>query len=231
MIVLNTLSVLANVLLELYILHFPLWFHFNEWNNLVWQSHTCGCHIKQTNKNMQLQSQQNTINTDQNKPIISTLRTSGGGSVPGLSVPWCQSYPEASGGVWSPKKRKSDKSTTDEFHCVLIRKESKNNKGKLAKIRRKKNLCLFLKNLCRAWMWIPAWAKSWVQNQILQQRLSQPINIKAVQVRLDRSLHALVPQIDCRDTTSARVHFRFNNMCNTTQIRGTNLTHQLVNWY
>lgn len=28
---------------------------------------------------MQLQSQQNTINTDQNKPIISTLRTSGVG--------------------------------------------------------------------------------------------------------------------------------------------------------
>lgn len=126
---------------------------------------------------------------------------------------WCQSYPQASGGVWSLQKTKS---TTDEFHCALIRNESKNNKGELAKIRRKKNLGLFLKNLCCSWMWIPARVESWVQNQILRQRLSQPINVKALQVWLDRSLHALVPRIDSRETASARVHFRFNYLCNTT---------------
>ena len=85
------------------------------------------------------------IYTDQkNKKLyLSTLRASGGGSIPRLSIPWCQSYPEASGGVWSPKQKKY---TTDEFHCAMIWNEFKNNKGKLAKMRRKKKLCLLKKS-------------------------------------------------------------------------------------
>lgn len=52
-------------------------------------------------------------------------------------------------------------------------------------------------------------------------RLSQPINIKTVRVRLDHSLHALVPRINCRDVASARGHFTFKYLRNTTEIRGT----------
>lgn len=65
-------------------------------------------------------------------------------------------------------------------------------------------------------------------------RLSQPINSKRVRVRLDRSLHALVPQINCRDAASATGHFTFKYLRNTTEIREPtqhmNLTLQLVNW-
>lgn len=50
-------------------------------------------------------------------------------------------------------------------------------------------------------------------------RLSQPINIERVGVRLGRSLHALVPQINCRDAASARGHFPFKYLHNTTEIR------------
>lgn len=48
--------------------------------------------------------------------------------------------------------------------------------------------------------------------------LSQSINIQMFQVRLDGSLHVLVPQINCRDPGSARVHVSFKYVCDTTQI-------------
>lgn len=100
-IVLNTLNVLANVFLEVYISHRPLWFHLIEWNHLVWQSHISATLQKNKTKKTKHAVTLTTkhIYTDQNKPIISTLRASGGRSLPRLSVPWCQSYPEASGGV------------------------------------------------------------------------------------------------------------------------------------
>lgn len=51
-------------------------------------------------------------------------------------------------------------------------------------------------------------------------RLSQSINMKMFQVRLDGSLRVLAPQINSRDPGSARVHVSFKYVCDTTQIRG-----------
>lgn len=119
-IVLNTLSVLENVFLEVYISHWLLWFHLIEWNHLVWQTHTCCsqqiCFIQ--------------IKTNQSYQHWEPV---------GVGVFQGCPYPDVSHilrRVEGYGLQKADES----YQCT---NESKNNKNKLTKIRRKKNLCLF----------------------------------------------------------------------------------------
>lgn len=143
-IVLNTLSVFANLFSEVYISHWPLWLDLIEWNHLVWQfviiknqtnkQKTCSHTHNKTH--LYRSKQTNHINTKSHwgwefSKVVRIL----------MSV---TSWGEWSGMVSTKKKKKNPLQMSFIVHWYEM--SPRTTKGNLAKVRRKKNLCLFLKS-------------------------------------------------------------------------------------